>query len=240
MLDRHLVRLAASARALGIALHGIGFPAAVEAVLGANGLSEARIRITVSAGEGEMNADPATCGRPTVMVAATQYHSYAPKVYEAGFKAGVSPIGRNTGAPSSSLKALSFLDSVLARANARAAGADEAVMLNEKGLLASASMGNIFLVNGGQLMTPPVSSGILPGITRQVVLELADREGIEATEVDITLDQLRQADEAFITNSLIELMPVTVLDSRPIGPGKPGPVTEILSRAYRALVAASG
>ena len=116
---------------------------------------------------------------------------------------------------------------------------DEAICLNEKGLLAEASMSNIFLVDNGRLRTPGEESGLLPGITRGVVLELAPPLGIDASEQDIELEELFQAQEAFLTNSLIEIMPLTEIGGRSIGSGRPGPVTRSLMAGYRQLVLAA-
>jgi branched-subunit amino acid aminotransferase/4-amino-4-deoxychorismate lyase len=113
---------------------------------------------------------------------------------------------------------------------------DEAIHLNEKGLLAEASMSNIFIVTNGILRTPGQDSGILPGITRETVLELALGLGINTLEHDIKLDEVLQAREAFLTNSLIEVMPLTEIDGKAIGSGKPGPLTGRLMVAYRELV----
>jgi branched-subunit amino acid aminotransferase/4-amino-4-deoxychorismate lyase len=129
---------------------------------------------------------------------------------------------------------------MLARQEARAAGVDEALCLNEKGFLAEASMSNIFLVTDGILKTPVKESGILPGITRETVLELASQLGINSVEHNIRLDELFQAQEAFLTNSLIEVMPLTEVGGRPVGSGKPGLITRKLMAAYREVVNASG
>jgi branched-subunit amino acid aminotransferase/4-amino-4-deoxychorismate lyase len=209
---------------------------AVMQTLKANNLSDARIRITVSIGEGEMVPDPSTCGQPTVLITAAAYTPYPEQVYQNGFQTIISSIRRNSQSPISRLKSASYLESMFARQEARAAGVHEAVCLNDKGVLAEASMSNIFLVTSGRVRTPGQDSGILPGITREAVLELASQLNIEAIEHKITLDELFQAREAFLTNSLIEIMPLTEIDGRLIGSGRPGPVTQRLMAAYRELV----
>ncbi|GAI46513.1 unnamed protein product, partial [marine sediment metagenome] len=135
--------------------------------LQANKLSDARLRITVSIGEGGMTPDPSACKKPTVLVMAEHYKPYPLKFYRKGFSAVVSSIRRNSQSPLSQLKSTNYLESMLARQEARAAGVDEALCLNEKGFLAEASMSNIFLVAEGTLKTPGLDSGILPGITRE-------------------------------------------------------------------------
>ena len=238
-LDSHLNRLVRSAEVLGLPIGVTDLKEAVMATIQANQLSDARIRIAVSIGEGGMVPDPSLCERPTVLILAGHYHPYPEQVYEKGFRAIVSSIRRNSQSPLSRLKSANYLESMLAKQEARAAGVDEAICLNEKGLLAEASMSNIFLVDGGRLRTPGEESGILPGITRGVVLELASQLGISTFEQDIKLDELFQTQEAFLTNSLMEIMPLTEIDGKSVGSGRPGPVTQRLRVNYRKLVLAS-
>jgi branched-chain amino acid aminotransferase len=235
-LDRHLERLAGSAAMLGITVDKSVLSSAVRDTISANSLSEARIRLTVSIGEGGTVPDPASCGKPTVLVVAGEYHPLPEEVYQKGFRAIVSSVRRNSQSPVSAMKSLSYMESMLARQEARAAGVDEAICLNEEGILAEASMSNIFLVGDGALRTPAIASGFLPGITREAVLELSGKLGITTVEDDITLEKLLQADEAFITNSVIEIMPLIELDGKPIGTGKPGEVTRRLMGAYKEMV----
>jgi branched-chain amino acid aminotransferase group I len=235
-LERHLDRLAGSAEILGIAIDKSVLSSAVMDTLHANGLSDARIRLTVSIGEGGAVPDATTCGRPTVLVVAAEYRPFPGEVYEKGFRAVVSSFCRNSRSPISGMKSLSYLESMLARQEARVAGVDEAICLNEQGYLAEASMSNVFVVVGGVLKTPGIASGILPGVTREAVLELAKNLKIPASEHDITLEELLQADEAFVTNSVIEVMPLTEVDDKPIGSGTPGQVTWKLTAAYEEMV----
>jgi branched-subunit amino acid aminotransferase/4-amino-4-deoxychorismate lyase len=128
------------------------------------------------------------------------------------------------------------MENMLARRDARDTGADEAFFLNEKNYLTEAAGSNLFLVKDGVLKTPRYESGILPGVTRVVVFELAAQLGIKVREVNLKLTDLLQADEVFITNSLIEIVPVTTFDGKAIAGGKPGALTGKLMKAYRALV----
>jgi branched-chain amino acid aminotransferase group I len=235
-LQRHLERLAGSAETLGIAVDRSVLKGAVMDTINANGLSEARIRLTVSIGEGGTVPDPASCGEPTILVVAGEYRPLPDEVYEKGFRAIVSSVRRNSRSPVSAMKSLSFLDSMLARREARAAGVDETIFLNEQGLLAEASMSNVFLVGDGALKIPGIASGFLPGVTREAVLELAGKLGITTIEDDITLDELVQTDEAFLTNSIMEIMPLTEVDGKPIGSGKPGEITRKLMVGYKEMV----
>ncbi len=236
-LDRHLSRLAHSAEILGINIEGLALKRAVIDTILANKLSEARIRITVSIGEGGMTPDPGTCSKPTVLILAGQYQPYSEQVYRNGFRAVVSTIRRNSQSPLSRLKSSNYLENLLAKREARKAGVDEALCLNEKGLLAEASMSNAFLVRDGLLQTPGQESGILPGITREVVLELASRLGVGALETDVTPDDIFQSQEAFLTNSLMEIMPLTEVNGKPVGSGAPGTITAKLMAEYKKLVA---
>jgi len=238
-LDSHLSRLARSAEILGLPIGALELKGAVMDTIQANKLGDARIRITISMGEGGMVPDPSTCNKPTVLIIAGHYQPYPEQVYQKGFRAVVSSIRRNSQSPLSGLKSANYLENMLAKQEARAAGVDEALCLNEKGLLAEASMSNIFLVTDGILRTPGQESGILLGITRETILELASQLGINTIEQDIRLDELFRAQEAFLTNSLIEVMPLTEVDGKPIGSGRPGPVTQRLMADYRKLVLAS-
>ena len=234
-LESHLSRLVRSAELLGLPVRVPELKDAVRDTIEANRLSDARIRITISAGEGEMPPGPGTCQKPTVLVLAERYQPYLEEVYQRGFRAVISSIRRNSQSPLSRLKSANYLESLLARQQARETGVDEAVCLNDKGLLAEASMSNIFLVSDGILRTPGEESGILPGITRGVILELALKLDIKALEEDIRLSELFQAQEAFLTNSLIEVMPLTELEGKPVASGRPGALSRRLLAAYRKL-----
>ena len=236
-LDSHLNRMARSAKVLGLAIEPQNLKEAVAATIEANNLSDARVRITVSAGEGDMTANPATCTESTVLITAVEYKPYPKQVYDKGFSAITSSIRRNSKSPLSRIKSTNYAESLLARQEARAAGVDEAICLNDKGLLAEASMSNVFLVEGSNLRTPGEENGILPGITREVVLELASKLGINTLEHNIEMGELGQADEAFLTNSLIEIMPLTQIDGKAIGSGRPGHASQRLAAEYKKLVA---
>ena len=128
------------------------------------------------------------------------------------------------------------MENILARTTARASGFDEAIFLNEQGYLAEGSTTNICLVSNGELITPSFESGVLPGITREVVLEIARTSNMRATERLVNLDELVEAQEAFVTNSVLELMPLVSVEGKPTGTGKPGKLTRDLLFAYRKLV----
>jgi len=237
-LDRHMARLRRSASFLGISLDSLPeLEGAVYECLEANRLPQARIRLTLSAGETRTIPQLTSHPSPTLLITATGSGIYPPEAYHRGFRAIVSRVRRNTMSPAASMKSLSCLDLLLARREARLAGVDEALLLNEKGLVAEGGVSNIFLVSDGRLLTPGNDSGILPGITRETVLEIASALGMAAAERSIGLDEVLAAEEAFFTNSLMHVMPLTEVNGQPIGSGRPGEVTRRLSSAYQKLMA---
>lgn len=235
-LDTKLNRIKESAEKLGIATDIDTYKSAVVDTIRANNVQEALVRITVSSGEGPASPDPQSCKEPTIVITATEYTPFPPETYEKGFRGVVSSIRRNSQSPASGMKTLNYLESTLARQEARAANADQAIQLNEKGKIAEASTGNLFLVKDNILKTPKADSGIIPGIVREVILELAPQLNIKAIETDIELDKLFSADEAFLTNVLMEVMPLVSVDGRDIGTGKPGDISRRLLKAYRDQV----
>jgi len=237
-LDRHLARLMHSADKIGLdaSLDPAALRQAIHRTLEANKLMDARIRLTVTAGEGERGLAPPTSGMLTIMVVAEELVLPPPQAYEDGIGAAVVSVRRNSQSPLSGIKSIGYLDNLLAHSEAVAAGAEEAILLNERGFVAECSTSNIFLVVEGRLFTPSAESGILPGITREVVLELAQGLGITAVAGEIPLAHLLRADEAFLTNSVVEVMPIAKVDGKPIGSGKSGEVTKRLMAAYRELV----
>ena len=237
-LDHHLARLQQSAETLNLAskLAAFNLEKACYAVMEANKLVEARIRLTVSAGAGDITPNPATCKDITVFIVARKLVPPPPGKYQNGFKTILSSWRRNSRSPLSAIKSTSCLDNILARQEARAAGADEAIILNERGFVAEGSNSNVFLITNKKLITPSLESGALPGITREAVLELAKSFGIEAIEREVEIIELVEADEAFLSNSIIEIMPLTCLDNKPIDMGKPGTLTQKLMSAYRELL----
>ncbi|MCJ7655214.1 MAG: aminotransferase class IV [Dehalococcoidia bacterium] len=238
-LDRHLARLHHAAEALGIAsrLTTFDLEKACREVLRANNLVEARIRLTVSAGEGDITPNPAACGSITVFIVARRLVSLPPESYERGYAAALSSWRLNSQSPILMLKYTCYLENVLARQEAVTAGVDEALLLNERGFVAEGSSANIFAAGAGMLITPSIESGALPGITREAVLELAQSMGIMPVVRQVEQGELLKADEAFLTNSILEIMPLTRLDGKPIGSGRPGLLTQRLMSAYKKLVA---
>jgi len=249
-LDRHLSRLCRSAEILGLAHDVIAsrssersegeakqsLETACLETLKANKLRDARVRLTISAGEGDMTPDPSTCSSPTVLITAKDFVPLPLEKYELGFKAVLSSLRRNSHSPLSRLKSSCYLDNILARTEAKAAGCDEAILLNESGYLAEGSTTNVFLVSKGNLITPSLESGVLAGITREAVLEIAQALNVSTVEREVETRELSEAEEAFVTNSLLEIMPLTWLVRMPIGTGKSGQLTKKLMAAYVELI----
>ncbi len=243
LLERHLKRLLDSAAIIGLGskLAEIDLGKACIDTLRANGLQDARLRLTVSRGEVDSFPGANTSATPTVLVTARSYTALSAQVYNQGYRAGISSLRRYSQSPLSRLKSANYLLSVLAKMEAEAAGLNESLLLNEHGLLTEGSISNVFFVSQTGLVTPPVESGILPGITRGVVMELADSLGINVTEGEVRVEDLRRFDEAFLTNSVVEIMPLVEVrdnagESTIIGSGRPGKLTKRLMAAYREMV----
>lgn len=232
-LDRHLERLAYSA---GV-LEYDNMPAketlmdACSGILRVNELKDARIRLTITRGMPE-------AASPTVLIAANSYAGYDPDLYEKGMCAITLPGYRFSNSLLSVLKTTSYLSSILARKEAAAAGCQEAILINEKSHLTEGSISNIFAVKSGAIITPRISDGLLAGITRELVIELAIEANYVLEQQNIHTDELFELDELFLTNSLMEVMPVTTVNENPIGEGKPGPITRDLAQRYKELVSA--
>jgi branched-chain amino acid aminotransferase len=243
LLERHLKRLVQSADTIGMGsgLAGVDLARACQDTLEANNLQDARIRLTVTNGESDTFPWAGGSGRATVVVTAIPYAPPESERYVQGVKIGLTSLRRCQQSLLSSIKSTDYLLSVLARMEAARQGLHETLMLNDDGFIAEGSGSNVFFVKASRLVTPSLGSGILPGITRQVVLELADRLGITVTEGTVGLGSLKHSDEAFLTNSMIEIMPLVQVrddagDTITIGSGKPGRMTKKFMADYRAMV----
>jgi branched-chain amino acid aminotransferase len=230
-LEAHLARLAAGCGLLGLPAPSLPeISAAVSAVLAADDLAEASIRITLTRGPGPRGLLPPAETTPTLMIAAYPLPPSLPSVMSACLVA----LRRNEHSPLSRLKSLAYLDNILALREAAAAGFDEAILLNTADRIAGGSRSNLFLVMDGTVTTPPPSEGLLPGIARQTVLTLAKEHGIPAQEAVLAPADLARATEAFLTNSLLEVLPLTRLQDRAL---PEGPVAANLARLYRESIA---
>jgi branched-chain amino acid aminotransferase len=233
--ERHLARLRRSCELIGLDLPmwDEGWIPIIAELLVRNGLQDAGLRLTVSRGEGELGIDPRLCPNPTIVLMAKPVVTYTDQQWEQGKVLHLSSVRRNSElAQPPQIKALSFLNNILAKQEAVRVGADDALMLNMDGYLSECTTSNIFFVKNQQLYTPAVDCGILKGITRDVVIELADKLEICVEEGRYTMEQLLQADECFITNTGIEIMPVSRIGNCQIGQGKRGPLTCELRKAF--------
>src|SRR3990172_2740585 len=177
---------------------------------------------------------PRPCPGPPTVIIAKPFKAYPAGHYERGVSVSIVKTRRNHPlALNPLIKGTNFLNNILAKIEANKAGAYEGIMLNWEGFVAEGTISNIFMVKGGVLRTPILSVGILEGVTRGLVLDLARNENIPVQESAFSPQELIGADECFITNSTMEIMPVTLIDAKPIGNSGPGPLTATLMRAYR-------
>jgi len=202
---------------------------------------EAYIRLVVTRGVGDLGLDPRKCPRPTVFIITDRIVLYPPEFYEQGLKLITVATRRNLStALNPAIKSLNYLNNILAKIEVIQAGLVEGLMLSAQGEVAEATGDNIFLVQKGELVTPPLHVGILPGITRQAVMELAREAGIRVREEVFSQHSVYNADECFLTGTAAEVIPVRELDGRAIGTGQPGPVTKQLIESFRALTRREG
>ncbi len=239
LLERHLGRLRKSAKALDITLDVSDdeLTARVKETLVAAGNAESSIRIVVSAGVGSIDYRAGSASRPTVVVIVRPLPEYPDSLYRQGARAVVVPMMRATrGGLDPRVKSSNLLTNLSALREAHRQKAYEAIMLNLEGEVAEGSMSNVFLVVKGVVRTPPISAGILEGITRELVMEVARESGYPLEEKGFKPDELLKADEVFITASARQIVPIVQLNETRIGNGKPGPLTRALIAAYKEKV----
>jgi branched-chain amino acid aminotransferase len=238
-LVEHIDRLYESARAilLTIPMSKQEMIDAVKKTVELSGLSDSYIRLVVTRGSGSLGLDPNRTSDPQVIIIVDLIALYDRKYYDEGLKIiTASTIRNHPAALSPRIKSLNYLNNIMAKLEGLQAGCMEAIMLNHKGEVAECTGDNIFIVKKGQLLTPSADSGILEGITRNAILELANTLQIPARETTLTRHDLLVADECFLTGSAAEVIPVVSIDSRPIGDGKVGPTTKQLMIEFKKLV----
>ena len=239
LLDRHLGRLRASAAAIGLAvpLDDAAFGARIAATMAAVDTAEPPeryVRLVLTRGVGDLSYDPVSCPEPSLVIIVRPHREIEPAVQARGVKVLVSSIVRNhPEALSPRIKSNNLLNNALAMQEALRAGADEALMCNYRGEIAECAQSNVFLVRGGEALTPPLATGLLEGVTRNFLFEIGPGAGIPVRERTLRLAEIETADEIFITSTTREVLPVTTLDGRPVGAGTPGPVTRALADAFR-------
>jgi branched-chain amino acid aminotransferase len=234
-LEAHVRRLYDSAKGirLSIPMTPEAMGQAIVDTLAANGLKEAYIRAVVTRGQGTLGLDPNRCTKPTVFIITDKIALYPPEVYENGLDIITASTMRNhPNAVNPRLKSLNYLNNILAKIEAIDAGTLEAVMLNHLGYVAECTGDNLFIVRDAVVLTPPTAAGILEGITRDEVIDIARTFGIEVRQENLTRHDLYVADECFLTGTAAEVVPVVRIDQRTIGTGKPGPMTGRLAEEF--------
>ena len=242
-LDEHLERLYDSAKSIMLQIP-IPIETMKETVLETlrrNHLSEAYIRLVVTRGVGDLGLDPDKCPKPSIIIIADKIALYPQKFYEDGLEIVTVSIRRNySEAINPRIKSLNYLNNILAKIEGKQSGAEEVLMLNAEGYVVECSGDNIFWVKNDVIVTPPVHMGILDGVTRNSVIDLARDAGMRVEERVFTRHDLYIADECFLTGTAAEVIPVVKIDRRAIGDGHPGKITEKLIAAFRQLAHSSG
>jgi branched-chain amino acid aminotransferase len=239
-LKEHLKRLYASASAIDLTIPYT--PAEMQNLVvetvRKNNLQESYIRLVVSRGAGDLGIDPRKCKEPTVMILADRINLYPEALYATGIRVMIASTRRN---PPDSLngriKSLNYLNNILAKLEHIKSGLDEAIMLNHAGYVVEGTAENVFIVKDRKLLTPPCYLGALEGITRQLVIELAPKLGLQAEESLLNAYDLYASDEIFLTGTGAEIVPVVEVDGRKIGNGKPGSISLQVLKTYREYVA---
>jgi len=238
-LDEHVLRLKESAEWLKIVLP-YTLPVLrrlLVQALAINHLKNALIRICISRGTGPIGLDPALCRKPTLVIIPRVFNGCPPTQYRNGLKVAIASVRRTPPqALNPRIKSMNFLNNILAKIQAKENHADEGLMLSLDGYLTEGSVSNLFLIKRRRLYTSAAGLGILEGITRRVVIELAKKNRIPLHETRLRPSDLYKADECFLTNTSMEIMPVVKADGIKIGDGKPGPSTRFLKEAYREQV----
>ncbi|MGE0758978.1 MAG: branched-chain-amino-acid transaminase [Pirellulaceae bacterium] len=242
-LDQHLERLWDSAKAIWLEIPTTKATLAkdIYATLAANDIKDGYIRLVVTRGAGTLGLDPNRTSHPQVIIITDHISLYPAEYYKNGLEIVTVSVMRNhPAALSPRIKSLNYLNNILAKIEGLKAGCVEALMLNVKGEVAECTGDNIFLVRRGILTTPSVESGILEGVTREAVIELARGSGRTVRETPITKHDVYIADEVFLTGTAAEVIPVVKVDDRTIGDGHPGPITRDLMERFHALAREEG
>ena len=210
---------------------------AVNSTLAANGIEDGYIRLVVTRGVGTLGLDPNRCDTPQVIIITDFIALYPDEFYENGLEIVTAKTIRNhPQALDPTIKTLNYLNNILAKIEGLEAGCVETLMLNHKGEVSECTGDNIFIVRDGKLLTPPIEAGVLDGITRRSVMELAEASDIEVIECTMSLDDVYSADECFLTGSAAEVVPVVTVDGNTIGSGSPGHITRMLTDRFRQAI----
>jgi branched-chain amino acid aminotransferase len=239
----HVDRLYQSAHAimLDIPMNKEEMTEAVKKTLRENNMKDSYIRLVVTRGYGDLGLDPRKCGKPTIIIITDKCKLYPQEFYDKGLEIVTISTQRNIHeSVNPQIKSLNYLNNILAKVEAINAGVEEAVMLNSEGYVAECTGDNIFMVKDGVIYTPPVHSGVLRGITRGAVIDIAHLKEIPIKEEVLTRYDLFNADEMFLTGSAAEIIPVVRMDRRKIGDGKPGKMTAKLITEFHKLTKVDG
>jgi len=242
-LEQHLDRLYRSAHTimLKIPVSKKRMQAAIIETLRANSLKDAYIRLIVSRGEGDLGLDPRKCKNPNVVVITDKIALYPKKLYQKGLEIITVPTRRNIPeGVNPQIKSLNYLNNIMAKIEAVNCGYEEAIMLNNEGYVVECTGDNIFIYKEGKLYTPSVHLGALEGVTRDVVIELAEKNGIEVSYKIESRHDLYNAQECFLTGTAAEIVPVVKIDGRKIGKGVPGKVVLQLIKDFKAVTKEEG
>ncbi len=242
-LDEHLERLEYSAKAilLDLPLSRSELNDAVCETCRQNELENGYVRLVVTRGSGHLGLTPDGCGPPNVIIIADDIQLYPEEFYENGLKIISVPTRRiNSAALPPAVKSLNYLNNILAKIEAKRVGFQEALMLNDKGEIAECTGDNVFVLSKGVLFTPPLDAGSLRGITRAVVMDLAQDLGIPCREIALTRYDLWTADECFLTGTAAEVIPCVEVDHRSVGEGRPGEMTRQFIAAFRQKAKTEG
>lgn len=242
-LEEHLERLEYSAKAimLQMPLNRKELSEVTCETCRQNGLKDGYIRLVVTRGVGDLGLAPWLCAKPSIFVIASKISLYPQEHYDNGLAIVTVPTRRiNPAALPATVKSLNYLNNILGKIEAKQFGALEAIMLNDQGYVAECTADNIFIVHKGAVITPAASQGALKGVTRGTIFDIAQELGLPLREADMTRYDVWVADECFLTGSGAEVIPVTKLDGRVIGTGKPGPITQQILASFRRRVLVEG
>ena len=233
-LDEHIRRLYESAKSmeLSIPVSKEDMMKTILETIGRSGLKDAYIRVVVTRGVGDLGLDPRKCPKPSIIIIVDTIVVWK----ERSLKAITATTRRNAAsALNPMVKSLNYLNNILAKLEANRSNVDEAIMLNQQDLVCEGTGDNMFIVKDGVIATPPPSANMIVGITRSAVMELATKDGLKVEERDITIHEVYNADEAFLTGTAAEVMPLVEVDGKRIGNGEPGPITMTLIERFNDI-----
>jgi len=234
-MDAHLDRLLDSAKKLSVGnTYDSEFIAeAVNKTLEANKLKDARLRLTITGGSASTDQDEP---KPTLLITATEFKPYPPEYYKKGVMVVLCPYKQNASDPVYGNKTTSYMSRMLGLKFVHQNKAAEAIWFTTDNRLAEGCISNVFVVKDSEVLTPPTNTPVLPGIARKTVMKLAEQSAIRCSEKDLTINDLLDADEVFLTNVIMQVMPVTKVEKHDIGGGKVGPVTRELQKRFDDFV----